>query len=250
MTIDAGRFTWFEYLSDDGDAAARFYGEVLPWQIHQATVAGSPYAMIKAGEAMLGGFTKLPPGVKTPHWLSYVSVEDIETTVKKVVAAGGKSLMDAFEIPNVGRMQPVADAQGAALMLFRAATGDLPVAKGPGSFHWNELWSPDAKAALDFYSRAFGYTHSSMEMPGGTSYYVLENAGVPRGGIMQSPSAAIPTHWLPYVHVADLDGTVARVGRNGGKAEGDAMTVPGVGRFAFVRDPQGARLGLITPERA
>ena len=249
MSIDAGRFTWFEHLSNDPSAAGRFYAEVLPWTIETMPMPGMSYPMIKAGEAAVGGLATLPKGVTTPHWISYVSVEDVEATARKVTANGGKALMDAFEIPTIGRMQPVADPQGGALLLFRSVNDDRPASKGPGTMHWNELWCGDAKAALGFYSTVFGYAHSSMEM-GGSTYYVLENEGKPRGGIMQSPVAGIPTHWLPYVSVTDLDATVARVGRNGGKAEGDAIEVPGVGRFAFVRDPQGARLGLITPASA
>lgn len=246
MSIDAGRFNWFEHMSNDVAAARRFYSEVLPWKVEDANMPGMTYPMIKVGEAPIGGFASLPAGVKDPHWVSYLVVEDIEATARKVVANGGKALMDAFEVPGVGRMQPIADPQGAATILFRPLAGTTEKTKGAGTFHWNELWSPDPKAALGFYEKAFGYTHSSMEM-GGKTYYVLENDGTPRGGIMQTPVAGIPTHWLPYVDVTDLDGTVLRVVRNGGKSEGDAIEVPGVGRFSFVRDPQGARLGLISP---
>lgn len=247
MSIDAGRFNWFEHLSTDVAAARRFYSEVLPWKVEDAPMPGMTYPMIKLGDRNIGGFATLPSGVKDPHWVSYIAVEDLQATVRKVATAGGKALMDAYEIPGVGRMQPVADPQGAVTIVFQPVDASAEQIKGAGSFHWNELWSPDPKASLAFYSAAFGYTHSSMEMPGGNTYYVLENAGKSRGGIMKTPAAGIPAHWLPYVDVTDLDATVARVTRNGGKVEGDAMTVPGIGRFSFVRDPQGARLGLITP---
>lgn len=247
MSIDAGRFNWFEHLSNDVAAARRFYSEVLPWKIVDAPMPGMTYPMINVGERSIGGFATLPTGVKTPHWVSYVAVEDLQGTVRKVTVAGGKALMDAYEIPGVGRMQPVADPQGAATIVFQPLEGSQPKLEGAGSFHWNELWSPDPKAALAFYEKAFGYTHSAMEMDGMGTYYVLENGGVHRGGIMKTPVDGIPAHWLPYVAVEDVDATLARSTRNGGKVEGDTMTVPGVGRFAFVRDPQGARLGLITP---
>lgn len=246
MSIDKGRFTWFEQLSDAPATAQRFYTEVLPWTVESFAMGGDTYPMIKAGAATVGGFAKLPDGVKQPHWISYVTVDDVERAAKAVVAAGGKTLMDAFDVPTVGRMQPIADPEGAALFLFTPAQGSGEKTTGPGSFHWNELWAKDAKKAVAFYEKVLGYTHDEMPMPTGT-YYVLKNGEQSRGGIMQSPSKDIPSHWLPYVEVADLDGTVKRVIRNGGKQEGEAMEVPGVGRFAFVRDGQGARLGLITP---
>ncbi|MFO0636603.1 MAG: VOC family protein [Nannocystaceae bacterium] len=246
MSIDRGRFTWFEQLSDAPATAQRFYTEVLPWTIESFAMGEARYPMIKAGASTVGGFATLPPGVKQAHWISYVTVDDVDRVAKAVTAAGGKALMDAFEVPTVGRMQPVADPEGAALFLFTPADGSGEASSGPGTFHWNELWCKDAKRAVAFYETVLGYSHEARSMPNGT-YYVLRRDGQSRAGIMQAPAAEIPSHWLPYVEVADLDGTVKRALRNGGTQEGDAMEVPGVGRFAFVRDTQGARLGLITP---
>lgn len=248
MSIDRGRFTWFAHKSATPASAERFYTEVLPWTVeHTPMGGGDSYPVVKAQGVAIGGITTLPPGVDAPaHWISYVSVDDVDATAKKVVAAGGRTLMDAFDVPTVGRMQPVADPHGAALVLFKGEQGDAPPASGAGSFHWNELWSPDVDASLAFYEKAFGYTHSAMPMPDGT-YYMLENHGKPRGGIMASPSRDIPAHWLPYVAVTDLSDALARVKRHGGKVELDPMEMPGVGRFTFVRDQLGARLGLITP---
>lgn len=246
MTIDAGRFTWFEQLSKDPSAAARFYTETLSWKTQTLPMGGTSYTMLQAGEQGIGGLTELPKGLETPHWISYVSVEDVTATARAVVANGGKALMDAFDVPGVGKMQPVADPQGAAFFLFRSAEGDKDAPKGVGTFHWNELWCNDAKAAADFYCKVLGYTSSTMDTPTG-AYYLLSNGEQRRGGIMTSPVVGIPAHWLPYVDVADLDAALGRVVRNKGTLEGEAMEMPGVGRFAFVRDAQGARLGLITP---
>lgn len=246
MTIDAGRFTWFEYLTNDDAKAIAFYTELLPWRVDRVPMAGAEYPIIEGGGAKLGGFAPLPKGVSVPQWLAYVSVDDIAQTVARVTAAGGKALMDAVDLPGVGRMQPIADPQGGTLMLFRALTTDGDKGSGPGAFHWNELWCPDAPAALAFYERAFGYTHDVMDMPTGP-YYVLRNGDQSRGGIMASPVASMPTHWLPYVAVADLDATLARTRRLGGRVEGEPIHAEGVGRFAFLRDPAGARLGVITP---
>lgn len=246
MTIDAGRFTWFEQLSKDPSAAARFYGETLSWKTENVPMGGSSYTMLKVGDEGVGGLSNLPQGLDTPHWISYVSVEDVTTTARRVVANGGKALMDAFDIPGVGKMQPVADPQGAAFFLFRSAEGDKAAVKGAGSFHWNELWCNDAKAAAEFYAKVLDYTFTTMDTPTG-AYYVLAQGEKQRGGIMTSPVAGIGAHWLPYVDVQDLDGALARVVRNKGSVEGEAMQMPGIGRFAFIRDAQGARLGLITP---
>jgi predicted enzyme related to lactoylglutathione lyase len=145
-------------------------------------------------------------------------------------------------------MQPVADPQGAVFFVFHSAQGDEPAATGAGTFHWNELWTGDAKAAVAFYQRVLGYTHEVMPMPEG-SYYVLRQGEARRGGIIEAKAGNMPSHWLPYVDVADLDDTLQRVNRNGGSTEMPPASVDNVGRFAVVHDPQGARLGLITPVR-
>jgi len=195
---------------------------------------------------MLGGFVTLPAGSETSHWRSYLSVEDVDASARKVVEAGGKTLAPAFDVPGVGRIQSVADPQGGAFRLFRSSEGDGPRPEGPGTFNWNELWCKDAPQAVAFYERAFGFTHKVMAMPNG-SYFVLSTGETMRCGIMQSPTPELPVHWLPYVHVGDVDTTMRQVKTMGAKIETDPTNVPNVGRFTIVRDLQGARLGLITP---
>ena len=55
----------------------------------------------------------------------------------------------------------------------------------------------------------------------------------------------IPPHWAAYLAVEDCDDTVARAESLGGKVVVPANDIPGVGRFAFVADPQGAVFGVI-----
>jgi uncharacterized protein len=248
MSIETGRFNWIAHNSNAAASAQAFYTEVLPWTVETVPMGGDDYSMIKAGGAGVGGFRPLPEGMKQASWVSYLLVEDVDRSAKAVVAAGGKTLMDAFEIPTVGRMQPIADPQGGTLIIFTPTPGQAqaPRASGAGSLYWDELWCRDPAAAVKFYEQAFGFTHDEMQMPSGT-YYLLKHGDVTRGGVLKSPSGELPTHWLPYIEVADLEGTVARAERNRGKSEGEPLTTPGVGRYTFIRDPQGARLGLITP---
>lgn len=241
------RFVWFEHMSGASDEARRFYGEVLPWSIDDVDMGlDAPYPMIKVGEAPIGGFAPLPKADVPPHWVAYISVADVDAAAKKVISAGGKSLMDAFDIPNVGRAQPVADPEGGALLLFTSAEGDGPAAKGPGAFHWNELWADDPEALRRFYEKAFDLDGAAMEMPNGT-YHLLKAGETSIAGIMKKPAAEIPTHWLPYVEVTDADAAVKRATKNGGELVGEVMNVPEVGRFGIIKDPQGATLGLIKP---
>jgi predicted enzyme related to lactoylglutathione lyase len=246
MSYEHGRFVWFELQTKDIDKATSFYPETLPWRIEPIDMQdGSQYTMIKVGDAGIGGLISPDADVPTA-WVSYVSVADVDATASKVEAAGGATHMDAFDVPGVGRMQPVSDTQGGMFCLFKAETGDPPPVDGPGSVHWNELWTQDPLASLAFYEGVLGYTHEEMAMPNGT-YYIFNDGDTPRGGMLQAPSSDIPTMWLQYITVDDCDGTLARAKQNGATVVAEPTDAEGVGRFGILRDPLGGTIGVIKP---
>ncbi len=248
MSYEHGRFVWFELLTKDIDRALSFYPETLPWRIEQTKMqAGPDYWMIQAGEAGVGGLMS-PQGDVPTAWVSYVSVPDVDAAAKKVVAAGGATHVDAFDAPGVGRMQPVSDAQGGMFCLFKAETGDPPPVDGPGSLHWNELWTQDPEASLAFYETVLGYTHEEMTMPNG-KYYIFKDGDQMRAGMLQAPSSDIPTMWLQYITVDDCDATLARAKKNGATVIAEPMDAE-PGRFAILRDPLGGMIGVIKPANA
>ncbi len=246
MSYEHGRFVWFELLTKDIDKAKSFYPEVLPWRIEPTPMQdGSSYNLIKVGDQGVGGLMSPQADVPTA-WVSYVSVANVDETAKKIKAAGGTTQMDAFDAPGVGRMQPVSDPHNGMFCLFKGETGDPPRVDGPGSLHWNELWTQDPKASLAFYERALGYTHDEMSMPNGT-YYIFKDGDDMRGGMLQAPSSDIPTMWLQYVTVDDCDATLARAKQNGATIVAEPVDAEGVGRFGIFRDPLGGMIGVIKP---
>lgn len=248
MSYEHGRFVWFELLTKDIDRAVSFYPETLPWRIEETKMqAGPDYWMIQAGEAGVGGVMS-PQGDVPTAWVSYVSVPDVDAAAKKVVAAGGSTHMDAFNAPGVGRMQSVSDVQGGMFCLFKGETGDPPRVDGPGSLHWNELWTQDPEASLAFYEKVLGYTHEEMTMPNG-KYYIFKDGDQMRGGMLQAPSSDIPTMWLQYITVDDCDATLARAKKNGATVIAEPMDAE-PGRFAILRDPLGGMIGVIKPANA
>ena len=143
-------------------------------------------------------------------------------------------------------MQPVSDPQGGGFCLFKGATEDPPPSTGPGSLHWNELWTQDPSASLAFYEKIFGYTHDEMQMPEG-SYYVFMEGDTPRGGVLKPSSSEVPTMWLQYIEVEDCDAALDRANRNGGTTVMPPQDAEQVGRFGIFRDPLGATIGVIKP---
>lgn len=247
MTHINGKFVWFELVTRDAKKAQAFYGEVLGWKVESYPMGDFTYDMIKAGDETIGGYATPSAGQST-HWISYLSVSDVDAAAKAAVKAGGKIVDQARDVPTVGRMQRIADPSGAEISFFRSASGDAADRKGKdGEFFWNELLSPDPAASVAFYEKVVGFTSKAMEMsPEMGTYYTLQTGETPRAGIMKAPMQA-PSHWLPYVQVADADATLARAVKLGGKKLVDPTDIPGIGRFVVFLDPQGGAIAAIKP---
>ncbi|MEM9189112.1 MAG: VOC family protein [Myxococcota bacterium] len=243
-----GEFVWFECVTPDTEKAKAFYTEVIGWKVEDMPMGDATYDLIKVGDAGVGGFMKPQADGVLAHWLTYLSVADVDAAAKRVVASGGKTVSDAVDIPDVGRMQVVSDPHGGTLSLFRSAHGDPDKDPVAGTWHWNELWSQDADASLKFYSETFDLGTETMEMPEGP-YHMLQVGGKPAAGLMRAPDRKIPTMWMPYVIVDDVEATISRAKQHDGKVlSGDkVIEVPGVGAFAHLQDPTGAILGIIKP---
>lgn len=114
-----GDFSWVELMTTDVPAAKHFYREVFGWKLKESDMPGTGgYTLIKAGGNEVGGMMKLPPDVPSgtpPHWMAYVTVEDVEAVARKVRELGGKVLVPPTEIPQVGRFCTFQDPQGAVI---------------------------------------------------------------------------------------------------------------------------------------
>jgi predicted enzyme related to lactoylglutathione lyase len=247
-----GKFVWFELLSRDARTAQAFYGEVLGWKTQPFPMGSASYDMILAGETldtMIGGYAE-PRDAEGPQWLSYVSVEDVDGAARAAAANGGRVIEGPSDLPGAGRSARIADPQGAVLGLFHRADGDPPDLPQvpPGRWLWNELHTSDPSAALSFYEKVVGFSHQTMDMGPGGPYHVISRGGVDRGGVTHHLQPGATPHWLPYVHVEDVDGTLARARRQGGTVPMQAEDIPGVGRFGVLTDPVGATLAVMKPE--
>ncbi|MFJ6771700.1 VOC family protein [Kitasatospora sp. NPDC091257] len=116
---EAGALTWNELHTSDIPAATAFYGEAFGIEIEPMDGADS-YWELRVGGRAVGGATLLandPPGTPA-HWLSYFSVDDVDSTVDALVRAGGTVLAPPFDMV-AGRMTVVADPQGAPFAMIK-----------------------------------------------------------------------------------------------------------------------------------
>jgi predicted enzyme related to lactoylglutathione lyase len=115
-----------------------------------------------------------------------------------------------------------------------------------GRFCWHELVTTDAVAATKFYTGLFGWSVLENAMPGGRTYRMLRQGDVIVGGAISAPPGGVlPSGWLVYVAVDDVDTTAETIASQGGKLMVPPTTVPDMLRFACAMDPQGAAFGIL-----
>ncbi len=245
-----GKFVWFEHVSGDTAKARAFYETLCGWSTQAMPMPDRPYQIIMNAGTGIGGYRDAETGMPS-HWISYLSVPDVDKSLAAASAAGARTLMPATDLGPVGRAAAIADPTGAGVCLWKGAQGDPPdTDKTPiGGWFWNELFTTDALAALAFYEKSFGYAHDTMDMgPQGNYYLLKDTTGQMRAGVMQQPPGLnLPSHWMPYIHVADCDAAVARARQIGAREILMPPTdIPNVGRFATLLDPTGAAISIIT----
>jgi len=116
-----GAISWSELMTTDPVAARAFYSKLFGWGTKDMQVASGSYATCQIGEASVAGIMSVPPEAKgmPPMWGIYVTVADVDATLKQVEQLGGKVLMPPMEVPGVGRMAVIQDPQGAALSVIK-----------------------------------------------------------------------------------------------------------------------------------
>lgn len=109
-----------------------------------------------------------------------------------------------------------------------------------GDFIWYELITSAPDAAAAFYGPMLGWTVRDAGMPG-SDYRLAGTEENDVAGMTAAPEGSpMPPAWLGYIGVDDVDAMVASVVDGGGALHMEPMDIPGVGRMAFVADPQGA----------
>jgi len=115
-----GTFCWNELATNDLQASTKFYTELLGWEAEEVLSTGHTYTMFKKNGTQVGGMLKMSAdwGNVPPHWMSYITVDDVDASVKEVEKLGGKVCVPPTDIPTVGRFAVINDPTGAAVSLM------------------------------------------------------------------------------------------------------------------------------------
>jgi predicted enzyme related to lactoylglutathione lyase len=238
-------------MTTDMKAAETFYSQVVGWTTEPFGGASQPYTMFNRGAGMpVGGVMERPPDLDAPpFWAMYVGVPKLEDAADRIERLGGRSSSPVIDVPSVGRMQMMADPQGAVFYIYEPAGAEQQpeAAAEVGEASWHELMTTDAPAAMAFYRDIFGWQEGdAMDMGPMGKYHMFNRPHGAIGGMMNRPPemAHVPPNWQIYFRVPDLDAAVERITANGGRILNGPMEVPDGDRIVNAMDPQGAAFSL------
>lgn len=240
---------WVDLSSKDAAASRAFYARVFGWDIE---VSPDPqyggYGRAKLGGKDVAGIGPTMSPEAPTAWMVYIGTDDAEGLAKRVQDAGGTVVMKPFDVGDQGRMAVFQDPAGAFISAWQTQTMGGFEAQGPGTFGWPELSSRAIDRAIPFYGSVFGWGHTTTPMgDGGPPYteFKLGNESV-AGAMAMDPMvpAEVPSYWLVYFGVADVDATFTSALGAGAREMLAPRDFPG-GRFAILSDPQGAAFGIL-----
>ena len=259
MSTSHGKFIWVELMTPDKDAAGRFYGHVVGWDIKDFGSPEMDYKIFEANGDGVGGMMELTEEHKGegihPNWTRYVAVDDVDLTAKRFEEKGGTIMRPPSDIPEVGRFAVVTDPSGAVLCIMKPLPMDISGFPEDadalnGHVGWNELFTDDVDSAMAFYGDVFGWTKDhDFDMGDMGPYRMFAHNGKTIGGIMKRSPQVPVCHWGYYFNVDGLEDAITRVSVGGGKVVNGPMEVPGNTWIVNCQDPQGAYFSLVSQRK-
>ncbi|HEY2063048.1 MAG TPA: VOC family protein [Amycolatopsis sp.] len=230
-----GTPTWVDLAVPDLERAREFYGRVFGWEFDggDCLLRGLPVAGLRVASP------------NSPGWDVHLATEDVDATAAAVTAAGGTLLTEPHDVTGRGRSAFALDPSGARFGLWhgRGFPG-CRLVNEPDTLVRNDLLTPGAAKARDFYCAVFGFTlDGNQDLPGADFTFLRRPDGHEIGGIFAAPDATVSS-WATTFEVADADATVAKAVAAGGTAQPAAPTP--YGRMAAITDPFGTEFTAIT----
>ena len=118
----------------------------------------------------------------------------------------------------------------------------------PNPFVHCELSTTNPRKAKAFYGKLFAWKMEDVPMPEIGTYTMLDVGKGTGGGLMKHPCEGMPSNWMPYVQVKDIDVSTKKAKKLGAKIVKDVTEVMGMGWLSIIVDPTGAVLGLWEPK--
>lgn len=238
-----GSFSWTDLATPDAQASKAFYGGLFPWEYTDNPIPDDGvYVMATIGGRAAAAMFETSE--RHPAWASYVTVDDVDAETAKAGELGATVFAEPFDVMDVGRMSTIQDPTGAVFCLWQARTSiGAEIVNGPGALSLNQLNTSDPEAAERFYGELFGWRFESVGDADNPYFGIYRGERVNGGMMPLPPGAPMPSHWLAYFGIDDLDAAAGQIGSAGGTLMVEPLEVPG-GRILVAQDPQGAFFAL------
>src|SRR5690348_2707569 len=170
---------WVDTSQPDPKAAVGFYSDLFGWEFEDVMPEGSPgqyfIGRIRGGDVAAVG--SIPEGAPPmAMWNTYIWVESADATAVKVRDAGGKTLMEPFDVRDAGRMAVFADPEGAVFCVWQANRHNgARVVNEHGALNFNNLNTREVAGARAFYRAVFGW--QTLTLDGGAEMWTLPGYG-------------------------------------------------------------------------
>jgi predicted enzyme related to lactoylglutathione lyase len=111
-----------------------------------------------------------------------------------------------------------------------------------GRVVWHDLNTTDLDKSKRFYGELFSW---NLKADGPWTFIQLGNDAQHFGTvIVHDAKENVPSHWVPYLTVENIDSAIAAVTKAGGKINVPKTPAGKTGHFSYAMDPQGAPFAL------
>ncbi|GLX96882.1 VOC family protein [Herbidospora sp. NBRC 101105] len=240
---------WVDVSTPDIDASTDFYTELFGWTavFDEESEDYGGYGVFHLHGKYVAGIGPVYQEGMPAAWNTYICTDDVAKTTETVRENGGTIVTEPVQIMNEGRMAGYLDPAGAYICAWQPIDKmGAQLANEPGTLNWSELITRDTLSSTEFYGDVFGWTAETRPM-GDMEYTTFAQNGHVLAGMMAMPDALpaeIPSYWLAYLGVDNLDAAVQESARLGATQMVGPTEVPGMGNFAIITDPAGAAVGL------
>jgi uncharacterized protein len=243
MPWPAGTPCWVDLPVPDVSAATAFYRAVLGWSFVDSGEQYGHYHIAQTRGRAAAAVGPLAHAGQPSAWTVYLATDDADATAKLITENGGTLLGGPLDVPGSGRMAAALDPTGGVFGIWQALDmiGAGIVAE-PGALTWADARLADPDTGRAFYAAVFGYTYQPIpDAPGGYATVHI-GGGDPLAGVVRTPDG-VPSHWLTYFSVTDVDAATATAARAGATVLMPAEDT-GFGRIGVLTDPFGATFAV------
>ena len=235
---------WMDLVAADRDEARRFYTGLFGWDISEGS---RDYLIARLGGRTVAGMSVHPDDGLPPGWTTYFSCPNAGELARGVTAAGGEVITLPAAEEGDGAVTTFRDPTGAVAGGWRAGrVAGAQLVREPGTLLFSELRTSEVDVAADFYAAVLPLqvTRPTGDTTTGVPLRNLRAGGHTVADIRES--SGISPLWLPYFCVVDTDLITERA-RNLAGEVADAPQDSPYGRWARLRDSQGASFCVVTP---